>query len=131
MQAFEPAATGILLATFGVLLVLAVVFSRVTERIPVPVALVFLLIGMVAGSRSLSLIDFNNFFAAFRIGTIALVLILFDGGMNTAMPALRRVIKPAGVLATFGVIGTALLVGVAGRVAGFSWPEALLIGAIV
>ncbi len=131
MQAFEPAATAVLLATFGVLLVLAVVFSRVTERIPVPVALVFLLIGMVAGSRSLSLIDFNNFFAAFRIGTIALVLILFDGGMNTAMPALRRVIKPAGVLATFGVIGTALLVGVAGRVAGFSWPEALLIGAIV
>ncbi len=131
MQTFEPNATAVLLATFGVLLLVSVVLSRMTERLPVPVALVFLLLGMVTGSNSLALIDFNDFFAAFRIGTIALVLILFDGGMNTSMAAMRRVMKPAGVLATLGVIGTALLVGVAGRLAGFSWAEALLIGAIV
>ena len=131
MQFFEPNSTAVLLATFGVLLIVSVVFSRITERLPVPVALVFLVLGMVTGSKSLGLIDFNDFFAAFRIGTIALVLILFDGGMNTSMRAMRRVAKPAGILATLGVMGTALLVGVAGRLAGFTWPEALLIGAIV
>ena len=93
MQFFEPNATAVLLATFGVLLIVSVVLSRITERLPVPVALVFLVLGMVTGSKSLGLIDFNDFFAAFRIGTIALVLILFDGGMNTSMRAMRRVAK--------------------------------------
>src|SRR6185437_12384413 len=67
----------------------------------------------------------------FRLGTAALVFILFDGGLNTSLSAVREVIRPAGVLATAGVIGTAAVTGLAAHLLGFDWPAALLLGAIV
>ena len=66
-----------------------------------------------------------------RLGTTALVLILFDGGLNTPFAALREAIRPAAVLATVGVAGTAALVAVAAHLLGFDWMHALLLGAIV
>ena len=99
MSLFEPAATALFLATFGLLLGVSVLFSRATERFSVPVALIFLVIGMVAGSETVGFIRFDNYFTAFRIGTVALVLILFDGGLNTPMEAVRRSARPATVLA--------------------------------
>jgi cell volume regulation protein A len=93
--------------------------------------LVFLLVGMVAGSEGIGRLPFENYGLSFRIGTIALVLILFDGGLNTSAAALKRYAAPAGVLATAGVVGTAALTGVAAHVLGFAWRPALLLGAIV
>ena len=59
------------------------------------------------------------------------MLILFDGGLNTAHSSIRRALAPAGVLATVGVAGTAGVVALFGRLFGLAWGEALLIGAIV
>ena len=131
MLTTEPLPTAILLAVFGTLLVVSVIFSRATERFSVPVALIFLVIGMLAGSEGIGGIPFENYELAYRMGTVALVLILFDGGLNTPSSAVRRVAAPAGVLATIGVVGTAALLAVGAHALGLSWAEAMLLGAVV
>jgi cell volume regulation protein A len=131
MHLFEPNATALLLATAGVLLAISVLFSRASARFSMPVVLIFLLIGMVAGAPELGGILFTDVPFAFRLGTAALVLILFDGGLNTPVDAVRRVWKPATVLASVGVIGTCLVLSFLAHLIGFSWPEALLLSAIV
>lgn len=127
----EPLATAILFTTCAALVVASVFFSRALERTGIPVALIFLVIGMLAGSEGLGGIAFDNYRFAFQIGTAALVLILFDGGLNTPADALRRVLAPAALLATLGVAGTAALTAAGARILGFEWPLALLLGAIV
>jgi cell volume regulation protein A len=131
MNTAEPNATALLLTTCGVLLAVSVVFSRASQRAGVPIALLFLVIGMVAGSEGLGGIVFEDYPFAFRLGSIALALILFDGGLNTPVGAVRKVWAPAGVLATLGVVLVAGLVAGAGRLLGLEWSEALLIGAVV
>ncbi|MFL5403296.1 MAG: potassium/proton antiporter [Gemmatimonadales bacterium] len=127
----EPEATALLLATGGLLLGVSVVFSRASSRTGVPIALLFILVGMLAGSEGLGHIPFDDYRFAFRVGTLALALILFDGGLNTPLDSIRRVIVPAGVLATVGVVGTAILVAAGAHQLGLGWGEALLIGAVV
>jgi cell volume regulation protein A len=127
----EPLATALIFTTFAALVVASVFFSRVFERTAIPVGLVFLVIGMLAGSDAFAGIDFSDHRLAFRIGTAALVLILFDGGLNTPLESLRRVWAPAGLLATVGVAGTAIVAALGARLTGFEWPQALLLGAIV
>ena len=127
----EPFATALLLLIFGALLGVSALFTRASERIGLPVVLIFLMIGVLAGEEGIGKIQFNDYAFAFRVGTIALALILFDGGLNTPMIALHRAAKPASVLATAGVVGTAGLVGWAAHLAGMALPEALLLGAVV
>src|SRR5690606_22166241 len=75
---------------------------------------------------------FENYELAFRLGTIALCLILFDGGLNTPMWAIRSAgLGPAVVLSTLGVIGTAGLLAGGARLLGVPWEAALLVGAVV
>ena len=131
MPTTEPTATALLLAAFGALLVTSVLFSRASERLSIPVALIFLGIGMLAGSEGIAGIQFEDYAFAFRLGTVALVLILFDGGLNTSRDSIRSVIRPAGLLATIGVVGTAGVVAVGAHALGLAWPHALLLGAIV
>ncbi len=127
----EPLPTALLLATFGTLLALAVFFSRATERVSIPVVLIFLVTGMLAGSEGIGGIAFDNYAFAVRLGTIALVLILFDGGLNTSLASFRKVAAPAGVLATIGVIMMAGVGALGARALGLSWPAALLVSAVV
>jgi cell volume regulation protein A len=127
----EPEATALLLATCGLLLGVSVVFSRASQRTGVPIALLFLAVGMLAGSEGLGGIAFDDYSFAFRVGTVALALILFDGGLNTPLSAVRKVMAPTGVLATAGVVGTAVLVAAGAHALGLGWREALLIGAVV
>jgi potassium/hydrogen antiporter len=116
----------------GVLLLLATVSSKVSARAGVPLIIVFIVIGMLAGSEGPGRVDFNDYDLAHAIGTVALVLILFDGGLQTSLRSLRRAAAPAGILATFGVIITAVVVGLAS-----SWlldlplEYGLLLGSIV
>jgi cell volume regulation protein A len=131
MVANEPYATALLLATCGLLLGVSVVFSRASQRTGLPIALLFLVVGMLAGSEGLGRIDFDDYRFAFRVGVVALALILFDGGLNTPLSAVRKAAAPAGVLATVGVAGTAVLVAVGANFLGLGWPEALLLGAVV
>ena len=127
----EPAGIALLLTVCGVLLVVSVLSSRASQRIGVPIALFFLVVGMLAGSEGIGGIPFDDFHFAFRMGSLALALILFDGGLNTPVEAIRRVWAPAGVLASIGVILVAGLVAVPARLWGLEWPEALVLGAIV
>lgn len=127
----EPAGIALLLTICGVLLVVSVLSSRASQRIGVPIALFFLLVGMLAGSEGIGGIPFDDFHFAFRMGSLALALILFDGGLNTPVEAVRRVWAPASTLASLGVIIVAGLVAVPARLWGLEWPEALVLGAIV
>lgn len=127
----EPAATAAILAVVGLLLVLAGLASPLTSRLGVPVLVVFLALGMVAGSEGIGGIPLDDYELAFRLGTIALVLILFDGGLNTAPAALRRAALPAGLLATVGVVATAGIVMLAGIALGLAPVAAMLVGAVV
>jgi cell volume regulation protein A len=127
----EPLPTAIALAVTGILLGASALASRASGRLGVPFALLFLVVGMLAGSDGIGGIEFEDYALTFRVGTVALVLILFDGGLNTSVSSLRRVLAPATVLATVGVAGTAALTALGARALGFGWAESLLVGAIV
>jgi cell volume regulation protein A len=119
------------LGVVGLLLGISVMFSRASARTGLPLTLVFLSIGMLAGSQGIGGIEFDSYSQAFWLGSAALALILFDGGLNTHWDAVRRVLAPGALLATVGVLVTAGLMAVGGRLLGLSWSEAWLIGAIV
>jgi cell volume regulation protein A len=108
----------------------SVLFSRASHRIGVPIALLFLLIGMLAGSEGIAGIAFDDYRFAFRLGSLALALILFDGGLNTPLAALRRTWAPASVLATVGVVLTALAIAV-GALVGPRLAAGIVLGAVV
>jgi cell volume regulation protein A len=131
MPTAEPIPIAVLLATFGVLMVGSVLLSRISGRTGVPVALIFLVLGMLAGSEGIGGFPFDDYALSFRIGTVALVLILFDGGLNTPASTVRSALFPAALLATLGVAAVAALTAAGARVLGLPWGEALLIGAIV
>jgi potassium/hydrogen antiporter len=131
MSPTEPNATALLLTTLGALLLVSTLFSRATDRIGVPIVLVFLTIGIGAGLPFFGGIVFDDFRFAFRVGVTALVVILFDGGLNTPVAVVRGTLRPAALLATVGVVGTAGLVALAARFFGIDWGPALLVGAVV
>jgi cell volume regulation protein A len=130
MEALDAVSIGILLAA---LLVLAgILSSLVASRFGAPLLLAFLLIGMLAGEAGPLGIKFDDVGLAYTIGSVALALILFDGGLRTRYQTFRNVIGPAGVLATVGVLLTAALTAPAAVWAlGLGWTEALLVGAVV
>ena len=127
----EPIGSAVILAAFGLLLTVAVTFSRASARLGVPLALGFLAIGVLAGSEGIGKIPFEDYHLTYQLGTAALVLILFDGGLNTPMDAARDAIGPAALLATLGVVLTAVITAFAAHLFGMEWPLALLLGAIV
>src|SRR3954465_8538218 len=126
----EPHATGLVLAVVGSVLLLAALAVALSARLGVPLLLAFLGVGMAAGSEGIGGIPFADYAAAFRAGTIALVLILFDGGLNTSATALRKVLAPAVALATVGVFVTAALLALGAHALGLPWPVALLVGSV-
>jgi cell volume regulation protein A len=130
MPGGEPFTTALFLTTAGVLLGASVLFSGATRRLGLPVGLVFVAIGILAGSEGVGL-GFDDVAFAWRLGTVALVLILFDGGLNTPLASFRVALWPASLLATVGVAGTAAAVAVAARLLGFPWELAMLLGAVV
>src|ERR1700694_3397480 len=130
MAALDTVSIGILL---GALLVLAgIMSSLVALRFGAPLLLAFLIVGMLAGGSGPGGIEFNNVRAVYIVGSVALGLILFDGGLRTRFATFRSVLAPAGILATVGVLVTAALTAPMAKYAlGLSWTEALLVGAVV
>lgn len=113
------------------LVVISVLTSLISFRVGAPLLLVFLLVGLAAGEKGAG-IQFDNIEAAYFIGSLALAVILFDSGAGTRFDTFRMAAWPSVVLATVGVLLTAALVAVPVRyLLGFSWPEALLMGAII
>src|SRR5947207_3623823 len=130
MAALDTISSGIL---FGALLVLAgIMSSLVAMRFGAPLLLVFLIVGMLAGEGGPGGIQFDDVHTTYVVGSIALALILFDGGLRTRFATFRSVLAPAVTLATVGVLLTAALTApVAKYLLGMSWTEALLVGAVV
>ena len=130
MASLDTVSIGILL---GALLVLAgILSSLVAMRFGAPLLLVFLILGMLAGEAGPGGIRFDDVRATYLVGSIALALILFDGGLRTRFATFRSVFAPSLVLATIGVLITAALTAPAARYAlGLGWLQALLVGAVV
>src|SRR5690606_23740028 len=97
----------------GILLLIGILSSKRSARLGLPVLILFLLVGMLAGEEGIGQIVFDNFVMAHAIGTVALSLILFDGGLQTQVRALQFAWKPAALLATAGVLATAVVTGLA------------------
>jgi len=130
MRSLDAVSLSILL---GSLLVLTgILSSLIALRFGAPLLLVFLLVGMLAGEGGPGGIKFDDVGVAYTVGSIALALILFDGGLRTRFASLRNVLGPAVTLATVGVLITTLLTApVAKLVLGIGWIQAMLIGAVV
>ena len=122
----------VIILVTGILVALGVASSKLSARLGVPVLVLFLLLGMAAGSEGIGRIKFESYELAYAIGTIALSLILFDGGLGTSMSAVRVSWQPAVLLATWGVFITAIITAFAASwVLGLSKLEGLLLGSIV
>lgn len=119
-------------AIFALLLFLGIFASKISSWIRIPTLLMFLLIGVLAGSEGLGRIQFSDFSAAAKIGTLALVFILFSGGYDTSWKSVRKVLVPGTILCTFGVFMTAILIGVfAAWLLKWDLRSGLLLGAVV
>lgn len=117
----------------GPLLVLVgIASSRFSAKVGLPVLVLFVAVGMAAGSEGLGGIAFENYGLAHALGTAALAVILFDGGLRTSEAAVRRALAPALTLATVGVLVTSVLTGGAAMLLLNLEPlQAILLGAIV
>ncbi|MEJ8567638.1 potassium/proton antiporter [Elongatibacter sediminis] len=114
------------------LLLASIVASAISTRVGVPLLLVFLVLGMIAGEDGPGGIPFSDFETAYAIGTVALAVIIFDGGLRTRRSRFRVALWPAISLAVVGVfVSAALLATFAAFLFGFSWLEGLLLGAII
>lgn len=121
-----------LILVAAVLLILGIASSKLSSRMGLPVLVLFLAVGMLAGEQGIGGIVFQNYELAHGVGTLALAVILFDGGLRTDLVQFRAVMAPALTLATVGVVLTALIVSLAVVVIlDLPWMVALLGASIV
>jgi cell volume regulation protein A len=127
-----PTSIELLIIIFSALVILSILTIKLSVRLGIPSLTLFLVIGMLAGSDGVGGLYFDNPALVQTLGVIALVLILFSGGLDTEWTGVRPVLWNGLSLSTIGVVLTALLVGwFVSWVQGFSFLEGLLLGAIV
>lgn len=115
----------------GLVLLASIVGTRVATRIGFPSLLFFLLVGVVLGEDGLGL-EFDNVELARNVCTAALAVILVEGGLTTRFADVRKVLAPAGAMATVGVVISTVVTAVGAHVLlRMDWQLALLLGAIV
>ena len=124
----EFAPTTMILIGAG-LVILSILAGLVSTRFGAPLLLVFLVLGMLAGEDGPGGIQFSNYSAAYIVGSIALAIILFDGGLRTSRTDLRSVLAPSAVLASIGVLITAAITGAAASwLLHVGWLQGFLVG---
>ena len=127
-----PASIDVTFIVFSTLVILSILTIKLSNRFGIPSLVLFLGIGMLAGSDGLGGITFDNPSLVRSLGITALVLILFSGGLDTEWTSVRPIVWQGLSLSTIGVLTTALLIGMfVAWVQGFSFLEGLLLGAIV
>ncbi|WP_078280945.1 potassium/proton antiporter [Mycobacteroides franklinii] len=115
----------------GLVLLASIVGTRVATRIGFPSLLFFLLVGVVLGEDGLGL-EFDNVELARNVCTAALAVILVEGGLTTRFADVRKVLAPAGAMATVGVVISTVVTAVGAHgLLRMDWQLALLLGAIV
>jgi potassium/hydrogen antiporter len=125
-------AVSIYLLTAALLLLLSIFSSKLSLKYGIPALLIFLGIGMVFGSDGLSIIDFADYQLAQSLGIIALIYILFSGGLDTKWHKVRPIVLPGILLSTVGVLISAVIVGyIASLILQVSLLEGIILGAIV
>ncbi len=116
----------------GVLGLLSIGAAFASRRLGAPVLLVFLVLGMLAGEDGPGGIPYSDFPSAYLIGSVALAVILFEGGLKTPLPMLRLALWPALAL---GVVGVGVTAGIVGAtvswLTGVALVPAMLLGAAV
>lgn len=114
------------------ILVVSVLASRISSSWGVPALLIFLGIGMLAGSEGPVGVPFENYNLSFALGSVCLAFIIFDGGLRTSWKSVRPIL-PVGIsLSVLGTVITGLSTGIfAHYILNLSWLEGLLLGAIV
>src|SRR5437867_11990689 len=116
----------------AVLVMTGILSSLLALRFGAPLLLVFLAIGVLAGDSGPGQLRFDDVRTTYLVGSVALALILFDGGLRTKFQSIRTVLAPSMVLATVGVLLTALITAPFARyVLDLNWTESLLVGAVV
>ena len=116
----------------SLLLFISIIISKTSNRLGIPSLVFFLLIGMLAGSEGIGGIYFDNPNITQFIGIIALVIILYSGGLDTKWGDVKPILGRGVVLSTAGVLITTVTVGLfINWITGFSLISSLLIGAIV
>src|ERR1700691_3861156 len=130
MASLDSVSIAILLG--AVLVMAGILSSLLALRFGAPLLLVFLLIGVMAGESGPGKLPFDDLRTTYLVGSVALALILFDGGLRTRFQNISAVIAPSMVLATIGVLLTALITAPVPKYAlDLNWTEALLVGAVV
>ncbi|NEW86754.1 potassium/proton antiporter [Rhodopseudomonas sp. WA056] len=130
MESLDSVSIAILLGS--VLVMAGILSSLLALRFGAPLLLVFLVVGILAGESGPGGLAFNDLGTTYLVGSVALALILFDGGLKTRFSSIKAVLAPSMGLATVGVLLTALITApVAKYMLDLSWVEALLAGAVV
>jgi len=116
----------------AVLIFVSVISSKLSDRFAIPMLLLFLAIGMLAGSEGIGKIYFDNAQLAKSIGVVALIFIIFSGAFDTNWKDTKSVVWPGVILSTLGVLMTAIITGCfAIYILKFSFLEGMLLGSIV
>lgn len=112
--------------------VVAIVSTRLGQRFGVPALVLFVGVGMLAGTGGPIGIEFSNFEVSYYVGVVALAIILFYGGLDTRMRIFRAAIVPASALATLGTLLTMLFIGLAAHaLTDLDWLTSMLLGAVM
>lgn len=122
----------VLLLIGAILIIISILIAKVFHNIGIPTMLLFIIVGMLAGSEGIGGIYFDDALLAQSIGIIALVFILFSGGLDTNWTESKAIFKPAFSLATIGVLITAIVIGICVMLildTSFLW--GLLVGSII
>ena len=123
---------GHLILIAGALMAAGLAASLLATRVRVPGLVLFLAVGMLVGSDGLGWIDFADYELAQDIGVIALILILFEGGLTAGFPEIRPVLGASVSLAIAGTVVTAVIAGLAASwLFDLSTLEGMLLGAIL
>lgn len=113
-------------------LILCIMLTKVSSRLGMPMLLAFIILGMLFGSDGIFKIPFDNYVIMEQIATIALIFIIFYGGFGTKWATAKPVVVKAAMLSTFGVLLTAVLIGIfCYFVIGMSMLISFLLGAVI
>lgn len=116
----------------SILLIISVILSKISSKIAIPGLLIFIVIGILAGSDGILKIPFDNYIFAQNLGIIAISFILFMGGLGIKTKELKPVFKEGIVLSTFGVIITAIILAyLSYKFLNLDLNKAMLLGAII